>query len=81
MGRQAETFNLEVHPSDKPERRNSVLRKTVIAAPRQTKEVKDELEANHQPLAEVEKWLRNVSDALNYHAVPGNIVSLRAGLR
>jgi RNA-directed DNA polymerase len=33
----------------------------------------------HQPLAEVGKWLRSVVQGyFNYHAVPGNIVSLRS---
>jgi len=32
----------------------------------------------HQPLAEVGRWLRNVVQGyFNYHAVPGNLASLR----
>ena len=57
-----------------------VLRKTIrkrLLA--KLKEVKDELRKRmHQPLAEVGKWLRSVVQGyFNYHAVPGNIVSLR----
>jgi len=58
-----------------------VLRKTIrkrLLA--KLKEVKDELRKRmHQPLAEVGKWLRSVVQGyFNYHAVPGNIVSLRS---
>jgi len=58
-----------------------VLRKTIrkrLLA--KLKEVKDELRKRmHQPLAEVGKWLRSVIQGyFNYHAVPGNIVSLRS---
>ena len=57
-----------------------VLRKTIrkrLLA--KVKEVKDELRKRmHQPLAEVGRWLRSVVQGyFNYHAVPGNIVSLR----
>ena len=58
-----------------------VLRKTIrkrLLA--KLKEVKDELRKRmHQPLAEVGKWLKSVVQGyFNYHAVPGNIVSLRS---
>ena len=58
-----------------------VLRKTIrkrLLA--KLKEVKDELRKRmHQPLAEVGKWLKSVVQGyFNYHAVPGNFVSLRS---
>ena len=57
-----------------------VLRKTVrkrLLA--KLKQVKDELRTRmHRPLAEVGKWLRSVVQGyFNYHAVPGNLVSLQ----
>ncbi len=53
------------------------IRKRLFA---KLKEVKDELRKRmHQPLAEVGKWLKSVVQGyFNYHAVPGNIVSLRS---
>ena len=58
-----------------------VLRKTVrkrLLA--KLKQVKDALwRRMHQPLAEVGKWLKSVVQGyFNYHAVPGNIASLRS---
>jgi RNA-directed DNA polymerase len=57
-----------------------VLRKTIrkrLLA--KLKQVKDELRKRmHQPLAEVGKWLRSVVQGyFNYHAVPGNLASLK----
>src|ERR1700756_2616492 len=58
-----------------------VLRKTIrkrLLA--KLKQVKDGLWMRmHQPLAEVGKWLRSVVQGyFNYHAVPGNFVSLQS---
>jgi len=52
------------------------IRKRLLA---KLKQVKDELRRRmHQPLAEVGKWLKSVVRGyFNYHAVPGNIASLR----
>lgn len=52
------------------------IRKRFLA---KLKQVKDELRIRmHQPLAEVGRWLRSVVQGyFNYHAVPGNIASLR----
>jgi len=52
------------------------IRKRLLAKLKQVREVLRGL--MHQPLAEVGKWLRSVVQGyFNYHAVPGNIVSLR----
>jgi RNA-directed DNA polymerase len=52
------------------------IRKRLLA---KLKQVKDELRMRmHQPLADVGKWLRSVVQGyFNYHAVPGNSVSLQ----
>jgi RNA-directed DNA polymerase len=52
------------------------IRKRLLA---KLKQVKDELRTRmHQPLAEVGKWLRRVIQGyFNYHAVPGNSISLQ----
>jgi RNA-directed DNA polymerase len=52
------------------------IRKRLLAKLKQVREV---LRGRmHQPLAEVGKWLRRVVQGyFNYHAVPGNIASLR----
>jgi RNA-directed DNA polymerase len=52
------------------------IRKRLLAKLKQVREV---LRGRmHQPLAEVGKWLRSVVQGyFNYHAVPGNIASLR----
>jgi RNA-directed DNA polymerase len=52
------------------------IRKRLLA---KLKQVRDDLRIRlHQPLAVVGKWLRSVVQGYyNYHAVPGNIVSLR----
>src|SRR5215469_2106387 len=52
------------------------IRKRLFA---KLKQVRDDLRIRmHQPLAVVGKWLRSVVQGyFNYHAVPGNIVSLR----
>ena len=52
------------------------IRKRLLA---KLKQVRDDLRIRmHQPLAVVGKWLRSVVQGyFNYHAVPGNIVSLR----
>ena len=52
------------------------IRKRLLA---KLKQVKDELRIRmHQPLADVGKWLRSVVQGYyNYHAVPGNSVSLQ----
>src|SRR6516165_4848716 len=58
-----------------------VLRKTIrkrLLA--KLKQVKEQLWVRmHQPLAEVGKWLKSVLQGyFNYHAVPGNLASLRS---
>ena len=58
-----------------------VLRKTIRARLlAKLKQVKVALwRRMHQPLAEVGKWLKSVVQGyFNYHAVPGNIASLRS---
>jgi len=53
------------------------IRKRLLA---KLKQVKEELWMHmHQPLAKVGKWLRSVVQGyFNYHAVPGNLASLRS---
>jgi RNA-directed DNA polymerase len=52
------------------------IRKRLLAKLKQVREALRRL--MHQPLAEVGKWLRSVVQGyFNYHAVPGNIASLR----
>jgi RNA-directed DNA polymerase len=59
----------------------TVLRKTIrMRLPAKLKQVGEALwRIMHQPLAEVETWLRSVVRGhFNYYAVPGNFASLRS---
>jgi group II intron reverse transcriptase/maturase len=82
--RKPETFNFlgftHICGQSKKSGKFLVLRKTARKRRlAKLKQVKYELRTRmHQPLAEVGKWLRSVVQGyFNYHAVPGNLVSLQ----